>query len=388
MSNASDPKVEDVLSSVRRLVSNELPRTPRPDLPRGASALVLTDAQRVAAGPVATPSEKSLETRIAELEAAVGDQQNEFEPDGSEDQDQHQPDRIVYTRPPSHKEVASRMARRLSQIALIETAPGAEDPEVIADASPSFRHVTEPVPEAPMAEDVPTERRTSADVAAFSDPDDMAANIDARIASGRPVTEPLQLLEPQKVPDQQTVVPSEDVDNDDFDAALTAAVRASIAASDETGAAQDDTADDAGLAVGDFGAPHFDVGTTDPEITAAEMLSEGGDGSGPDRVEAAVSTVAGYAERGQTTQTHSLETADPPTDQTLTDEGAEAPAAAAAHVAEAALEALPDEEAMRLLVSRMIRDELQGELGQHMTRSLRKLVRREIKRALGSKDLT
>ena len=43
---------------------------------------------------------------------------------------------------------------------------------------------------------------------------------------------------------------------------------------------------------------------------------------------------------------------------------------------------------MRLLISRMIRDELQGDLGEKITRNVRKLVRREVQRALTSKDLT
>jgi len=104
--SASDPKVEDVLSSVRRLVSGELPRKPRPALPEGPGALVLTDAQRVESGPRARAASKSLEERIAELEAAVSDRGGDFEPDGSEDQSQHRPDRIVYTRPPSAEEQA------------------------------------------------------------------------------------------------------------------------------------------------------------------------------------------------------------------------------------------------------------------------------------------
>ena len=48
---------------------------------------------------------------------------------------------------------------------------------------------------------------------------------------------------------------------------------------------------------------------------------------------------------------------------------------------------MPDDEAMRLLIARMIREELQGDLGERITRNVRKLVRREIKRALTSRDL-
>lgn len=46
-----------------------------------------------------------------------------------------------------------------------------------------------------------------------------------------------------------------------------------------------------------------------------------------------------------------------------------------------------DEDALRELVSQLVREELQGALGERITRNVRKLVRREIQRALVSKDL-
>lgn len=53
---------------------------------------------------------------------------------------------------------------------------------------------------------------------------------------------------------------------------------------------------------------------------------------------------------------------------------------------DAADEAVVDEEALRALVSEIIRQELQGSLGERITRNVRKLVRREIQRALASRD--
>lgn len=50
-------------------------------------------------------------------------------------------------------------------------------------------------------------------------------------------------------------------------------------------------------------------------------------------------------------------------------------------------EAVIDEEALRALVSDIIRKELQGTLGERITRNVRKLVRREIQRALASHEL-
>jgi len=45
-----------------------------------------------------------------------------------------------------------------------------------------------------------------------------------------------------------------------------------------------------------------------------------------------------------------------------------------------------DEEMLRQLVSDIVREELQGALGERITRNVRKLVRREINRALASRD--
>ena len=50
-------------------------------------------------------------------------------------------------------------------------------------------------------------------------------------------------------------------------------------------------------------------------------------------------------------------------------------------------EAVLDEEALRDLVSELVREELQGALGERITRNVRKLVRREIHRALASMEL-
>lgn len=47
---------------------------------------------------------------------------------------------------------------------------------------------------------------------------------------------------------------------------------------------------------------------------------------------------------------------------------------------------LLDEEVLRDLVAQMVRDELQGVLGEKITRNLRRLVRREIQRALAARD--
>ena len=50
--------------------------------------------------------------------------------------------------------------------------------------------------------------------------------------------------------------------------------------------------------------------------------------------------------------------------------------------------AVIDEEMLRDLISEIVRQELQGALGERITRNVRRLVRREIQRALSAHDLT
>lgn len=49
-------------------------------------------------------------------------------------------------------------------------------------------------------------------------------------------------------------------------------------------------------------------------------------------------------------------------------------------------ETVIDEDFLRDIVSEIVREELQGALGERITRNVRKLVRREIHRALASRD--
>ena len=54
---------------------------------------------------------------------------------------------------------------------------------------------------------------------------------------------------------------------------------------------------------------------------------------------------------------------------------------------DAPYEAVLDEEMLRDLVGEIVRQELQGPLGERITRNVRKLVRREINRALASRQM-
>ncbi|MDV4168367.1 hypothetical protein [Rhodovulum sp. FJ3] len=93
-------EIEDVLSSIRRLVADDAPAPMEPPVTpkaEGADKLVLTPALRIQpqeskveepaeaeAAPTDDWEEVTLEDRIAELEAAVASSDEEYEPDGSE----------------------------------------------------------------------------------------------------------------------------------------------------------------------------------------------------------------------------------------------------------------------------------------------------------------
>ena len=421
--SAPDPNFEDVLSSVRRLVSQELPRRPASKPEPDPGALVLTSAQRIEETHTAVLEKRSLEQRIAELEAAVDNAPSQdFEPDGSEDQAQHRPDRIVYTRPPKAEEDdgGDRSKLRLSEIALIETGPAEED-ESLSAAPVAFRHgrtesrsieaeaeAPKPEAEAPMAEDVPTIPPARADVMAFTNPDDVVARIEARMDRGADETPGTQVhsgtnpasggpnqSENILRPDEPEGAEGDEMTVEDFDAALTAAVRASLAEDErlkalaeqkaEAGAATK-TAKEPRPATPATDAPSAEVKVTEtPEAAPTAAPEPAFDPSrefytgAPDDVGVeATDEAAPVVEQAGEKQTDSSE---PKISEATEDEKA-APA-----TAEAALAAVSDEEALRLLVGRLIRDELQGELGERITRNVRKLVRKEILRALTARDL-
>jgi hypothetical protein len=102
MTNIAARETEQaVLESIRRLLSDGQPveRKSGAAPVTGSEKLLLTPALRVgetAPEPQVTAAAWSLEERIAELEAAVGDRPDEWEPDGSEDVDQERPNRFVF----------------------------------------------------------------------------------------------------------------------------------------------------------------------------------------------------------------------------------------------------------------------------------------------------
>ena len=409
-----DSNVEDVLTSVRRLVSNEVPRNNRPELPKAPEALVLTDSHRIASNEPALKSEKSLEDRIAELEAAVSARADEWEPDGSEDQAEHRPTRIVYTRPPSAEESDEmrRNSARLSQIGLVETEePAVEEVSIEKSQAPEFRRDLED-DAAPMVEDVPTEPRPKAEVAAFGNPDDVVANIEKRWdAGGEPAAEvahvsamPDQEPEPEPVTEavepkaQAPLVLSEPaIPTPEKEPEEPAALEVEAEESDGWEEEYDPTDDVIQLPIDDLPAAPVEEIAADEQVeaTSVEELPEIEAPAAEDEVEARV----GLEEEAETPEPVADEPTEEPVDQIPSpedefheeseaqdeDESLERELAAQA-IGQAVGDMLGGDH-LRPVVAQMIRQELQGELGERITRNVRKLVRREIKRALQAQEL-
>jgi hypothetical protein len=136
MTNTAARGTEDaVLDSIRRLLSDGQPPNGGPDVPApaGNEKLLLTPALRVEdnppkdARPRSVPVAWSLEDRIAELEAAVGERGEEWEPDGSEDADQERPSRFLF----QHRaaQAAPRPPRSEDSAAAPSTASRVEEDE-------------------------------------------------------------------------------------------------------------------------------------------------------------------------------------------------------------------------------------------------------------------
>jgi len=433
--SGADPNVEDVLSSVRRLVSNEIPRNSRPTPPNGPGALVLEDSQRIEAKSAKTRSAKSLEDRIAELEAAVNARSDDWEPDGSEDQNQHRPDRIVYTRPPTQEESdeVRRSTLRLSQIELIETVSEEEQAEDVTASMPRFRHETDDdldAVSAPMAENVPIEPRQKAEVRAFSNPDDELERIEARINAGgeaaaetqveaapevaskevKPEPKSEDFSEPSVGRQDEPESPAldkevEEVDNE-FEDALNRAVSNSLQPPTADGRQNDEaeldplilasrveqTADEDALSIVLPISEDEETGSVATE-TASDALSANEQSPPEQRTEVA-NTVGDRDEPdagSEAEQEMQTQIATAPDSSSLPDadasEDEDLERAVAIEAIGQAVGEHFDEDALQPVVAQLIRKELQGELGERITRNVRKLVRREIKRALLASEL-
>ena len=372
--SASEPGDDDVLASIRRLVAATPDRhAPANGAPSGrfsgtgaGDRLLLTPALRVAepeageGAPVPpAPRGLTLEDRIAELEAAVGSQASEFEPDGSE---------VAHVDPP---EDLLRAVENLE----IDSDGAEETVEDVAEETPVE-------PSRPARQDEP-QRRGLFLAASTSDPDagalearpdapptgETLADLPAglfftrhdRAGSVTPIEPPAPMDEP--------AFEWSDRDEHAGDAGEDGEARQDDGVSHEDTAAAEEQAHEENTAV-------FEP-QTEPEIEPeTDVQAEPQD----DNEAMPKFRHAGGAKSVQE-----------PAHGTATI--AEAPAAEEAAVEDvhtrdldAVCEILLDEEKLREIVAELLRDELQGPLGEKITRNIRKLVRREIERALTVRD--
>lgn len=377
----SNAEIEDVLSSIRRLVSEDTsPLHRRKQIAEGAKErFVLTPALRVpddeeeadrgqntepdaasvedepqeasgrentdpqgvaeegdgAEGPEEggetmpasdrfAESRQTLEQRIAELEEALQQSPEEWEPDGSEVAASDAPDMAFVADAPEpdgtvgELEAEETEAEETSAAEVTSAAVATEpDGQMAAEAAPDAEE--EPFGET-KAQDAPFSPETVAEVAEASgnSAEPSAADVDQDLHG------PFEEVES---PVSEESVDRSDEEWIDFEAQQDADV--------------DDEAQDADQM-------SFEP---EPDDTAASV-------EGSDHFEPLDADDAEQPEAGEVEDFDLLE--DP---------------------------AVLDEDALRDIVSQLVRDELQGVLGERITRNVRRLVRREIQRAIAMRDL-
>jgi hypothetical protein len=367
--SASEPGADDVLASIRRLIQAT------PDRPAGSGGrLLLTPALRVSDpdeepdDPAPAPRVLTLEDRIAELEAAVGSQATEFEPDGSE---------VAHLSPP---EELVRAVQNLEIEMVDEFVPMTPAPapvvEVVAEAAPEVAPVAAPRPE-------PEPQRPARGLFLAVPPQDLR---------GEGAAEPE--AQPQTQPQPVAAVPAglfftrHDRPADEAEVAEAAPDAVAEAAADAAAdvAVEASPVIDAteAFAAGFPGA--FTGGDEPPEDEelhdeAPHQEVEVEDDWQDDAVVAPVWTRhappsdAGEAPEPMPAFRHARTAA----------RGGSEPADAASVAPGDAAPAIDDAQ-LRALIATLLREELQGPLGERITRNIRKLVRREIERALAVRD--
>lgn len=370
MKAENDREIEDVLASIRRLVSQDSKPEPRPaivavaveappvaaqpDADTDGSFLLLTPAQRIGEAPQTAPVPPAestlvdelsrLETSIAEMEASVSAASADL---------------------PERAPVAEIAETNVISIAPAPRAP-VEAPREVAEAkAPIAEAVEEVVAAAPVA---------ALEPASAPQPEPVAVSV--------PAAEPVAVAEPEPADEPALAAAPEDVG---MPAELEADAEPEVASEVEPIAASAVVAELEPAA--------------EPEVIEAEP------------VVASVPAV----EAGSV--------ADEPVEEPVTEEPVADEAVADEPVTEAAIAEEPrvgmprfaihrggidedlrapfqevddeedqselpgiDEDALRVLVARLIREELQGVLGQKITQNVRKLVRREIQRSLIGTD--
>lgn len=279
----------------------------------------------------------TLESRIAELERAIGGSDEQFEPDGSEPDAENEPELHLL------EQYRDRFAHvRLSEIGIVGSDE-ANDPAADDDGPLQL-----------------------ADVAIFTHTPRRAEDEDAAPQEGDMVTEP----EPPEVPAEDAVAQA---------AESFGTPELEVVPNTEPAAEVEVVAD-----------PDEDIGDADLVEELTELLDEMPDEPEPAVEEAVVVDIETHTAEAEET----VLAADEASDAELAVEADpdlaevhELSAPAHADVWDADDDLLVDEELLRQVVSDIVREELQGRLGERITRNVRRMVRQEIERAMSVKSL-
>lgn len=367
----SDPvsniEIEDVLSSIRRLVSEETGSQPRPDPvrpPAPESRLVLTPALRV-------PDD------VADLPVPV-----ESKIDSADKTNLTAGESIPWSKPDS----------TLYMAAQIEPEPRSSEPDNVASEGEALLlRTSADVHEAAADTDgvlAPTSEVDVMTVAVLQQPEKDVAPAPVVVDVVEP---PIPEVEPEwpgkEIPAQRQAAGVEDCDvqQDDLQAPGDPAVHADTPSND--------------LPVDALTPLSAKIEALETAIGETQDQWEPDGTAGDDYAEAPVKML-----RWQDHQPESPVSAEDNTDAEVVQETrAETIAPETSAAAEPDLDtddddanaldflvgddSLMDEESLRELVADIVREELQGALGERITRNVRKLVRREIQRALTTQQL-
>ena len=329
----SNAEIEDVLSSIRRLVSENAGTARRDAAGQDApEKLVLTPAFRVDDGE---QEEETGATLPRDGEVVT------FEAGGWSDG--------------GPEAVEEMVAATVDDWAGLQV----EDPAQEAEESVESSQMSDPTPPPAQMDDTSSK----------SELERRIAELEAVIARSAAEFEPdgsEDLSEPEAVMFQHSHEPEDaavvlDGENADSSGELSAEASTAQESVAEEMAPQEEIGPDAALA---SGAPIEPETTPDHEEQASDP---------PDIAEPAVALAYDDAEDADSSDQVADAWEDVEGDEIGADE-------------DDADEALLDEEALREMVARMVREELQGSVGERITHNVRRMVRREIARALALQD--
>ncbi|MDH3263619.1 MAG: hypothetical protein OEM24_06445 [Paracoccaceae bacterium] len=350
--------IEDVLGSIRRLVSEEA--SARPKAPRGSDRLVLTPDYRVGEpeGPADAPFKlgEPVAGAAASTSPSIAEELAELE---------------------------AKMSRNAERWKDEEPQPTAEDPapatgeDPEAEAAEPAQAAGEPVPEAEESVAATQDRPLEG-----SDPAP-AAEEQTDVAEDEAEKALESALEDQESAPEVEEEPSPEA------AAGVQAEAESAPAADEPATDFDEPASEAAESAGGIEDPEpeaeeLSAEAEEPATWAEEEVSNtfdawepaGEDGRpGFRRVEAGASGAETMLE-------------EPPIEADIVRLATAAPLPNLPdNVGKPDVESLLDEAELRALVAEVLREELKGPLGERITRNVRKLVRREIAQALSSMEI-